>query len=158
MTAVRLDPMTNDEYAGFYQRNVAGYAATNVEHGLWSEEESMAKALKSIEALLPKGLATEDHFLYTVRTTTGSAVVAELWVALRPKLHGRELYIYDIVVKEPFRGQGYGRATMEAAAAKARELGAASVGLQVFGSNEKARALYQSLGFHDKTHQMSLDL
>jgi ribosomal protein S18 acetylase RimI-like enzyme len=158
MKAVRLDPMTDDEYAGFYERQVEGYAATNVRQGLWSEEESIDRSLKSLESLLPKGLATEDHFIYTARDAAGSDAVGVLWVALRPKLKGHELYIYDIEVDERFRSQGYGRATMNAAAAKARELGAASVGLNVFAFNETARALYLSLGYRDKTHQMSLEL
>ena len=158
MQAVRLDPMTDDEYAEFYERQVEGYAATNVRQGLWSEEDAIEKSLKSMESLLPNGLATEDHFIYTVREATGSEVVGVLWVALRPKLNGRELYIYDIEVDERFRGRGYGRATMDAAAAKARKLGAVSVGLNVFAFNETARALYLSLGYRDNTHQMSLEL
>lgn len=158
MKAVRLDPMTDDEYAHFYESEVETFAEAKVRQGSWSEDEAVEKSLKSLELLLTKGIATEDHFFYTVRSTPGEEAVGLLWVNLRPKAASRELYIYKIEVDERFRGEGYGRATMEAAAAKARQLGATSVGLNVFAYNENARALYQSLGYQDEAHLMSLKL
>jgi len=82
-----------------------------------------------------------------VRDAASGEAVATLWLALRPRGGRTEGYIYDIEVREGFRGRGYGRATMLAGIEKARELGAEAVGLHVFGHNATARALYQSLGF-----------
>jgi ribosomal protein S18 acetylase RimI-like enzyme len=47
---------------------------------------------------------------------------------------------------------------MLAAIEKARELGADTVGLHVFGHNAPAYALYRSLGFVETNISMSLEL
>ena len=69
-----------------------------------------------------------------------------------------EAFVYDIAIHEDRRGQGYGRAAMLACAERARELGAHSVGLHVFGRNTVARGLYTSLGFQEPDVTMSLPL
>ena len=81
-----------------------------------------------------------------------------LWINIRPKVGKTEAFIYDIVIDEDRRGRGYGRATMLACVARARELGAQSIGLHVFGDNAVARGLYTSLGFVETNVQMSLPL
>lgn len=60
---------------------------------------------------------------------------------------GADCLVEDVFVHESARGQGLGRALMEAAEARARERGARRMELDVNERNEAALALYASLGF-----------
>ena len=57
--------------------------------------------------------------------------------------------LLDIVVKEEYRGCGFGKVLCQALLDKAKEKGATSGYLQVVDSNEVAKRLYKSLGFED---------
>ena len=62
------------------------------------------------------------------------------------------------VVDETERGRGLGRAAMLALEAKVKELGYASVGLNVWGGNDVARALYRKLGYTEQSVGMTKTL
>jgi ribosomal protein S18 acetylase RimI-like enzyme len=150
--------MTDAEWSAWSDDLTAGYAEEHTKTGHWSAEEALETARAEIGALLPDGLRTRDHHLYTVRDAADGESVGMLWINVRPKAGKPEAYIYDIQMNEDRRGLGYGRATMNACVARARELGADSVGLHVFGSNAVARKLYTSLGFIETDVLMSLPL
>lgn len=58
-----------------------------------------------------------------------------------------EAEILTLAVTPAARGQGLGRALLQAAINKAREMGATTMFLEVGADNPAARALYASLGF-----------
>ena len=58
-----------------------------------------------------------------------------------------EGHITNIAVLEPFRGQGIGRKITQALLQYASNLGVSYLTLEVREHNEKAQALYRSLGF-----------
>jgi ribosomal protein S18 acetylase RimI-like enzyme len=60
---------------------------------------------------------------------------------------GKECYLAELYVVPGLRGQGIGRALMEAAIEQARRRGARRLTLRVLGPNTRAQALYESLGF-----------
>jgi ribosomal protein S18 acetylase RimI-like enzyme len=60
---------------------------------------------------------------------------------------GKECYLAELYVVPGLRGQGIGRALMEAAIAIAREEGADWMDLGTSEDDVAARALYESLGF-----------
>jgi len=62
--------------------------------------------------------------------------------------------VMDIEIREEFRRRGYGRATMLLAEEAARNHGATYLGLNVFGHNPNARALYESLGYESQSIRM----
>ncbi len=57
--------------------------------------------------------------------------------------------LLDIVVKEEYRGCGFGKVLCQTLLEKAKEKGAATGYLQVVDSNEAAKKLYKGLGFED---------
>ncbi len=67
----------------------------------------------------------------------------------RPSIwtEGLECYLAELYVVPALRGQGRGRALMEAAMAFARERGADYMELNTGEDDVAARALYESLGF-----------
>jgi GNAT superfamily N-acetyltransferase len=60
---------------------------------------------------------------------------------------GLECYLAELYVRPPLRGQGRGRALMEAVLAFARERGAGYIELNTGEDDTAARALYERLGF-----------
>lgn len=55
--------------------------------------------------------------------------------------------ISDLVIAEPYQGQGYGTALIQNLVQSARKLGADAVEIGVVEGNDRALALYQRLGF-----------
>lgn len=61
------------------------------------------------------------------------------------------LNIHDLAILPEFRGQGVGRRLLDAAAAKARELGCCKVTLEVHEGNLRAKQMYEAAGFAEGT-------
>jgi GNAT superfamily N-acetyltransferase len=131
------------------------YAQDKVRAGVWSAEEAEDRAARDLDELLPEGTATKGHFLYAVRDESVQATVGNLWLAVFESSVGRSVWVYDILIHEQFRRQGYGARTLGLLEEKARELGAGSVGLHVFGHNDAARALYAKTGYDTTSIVMS---
>ena len=155
---IRLDPMTDEEFAAWLLPSVATLAREHVASGQWAPEEALGFAKAQAARLLPDGPRSDQQHLYTIKDAADGAAVGTLWIGMRLKAGLPEAYVYDLVIDEDRRGRGYGRAAMLACATRGRELGASSVGLHVFGHNAVARALYTSLGFTETNVSMSLPL
>ncbi len=59
------------------------------------------------------------------------------------------IFIWDIEIDPRHRGQGHGRAALEALEPIARSLGYDEIELHTFGDNEVARNLYRSAGYRE---------
>jgi ribosomal-protein-alanine N-acetyltransferase len=59
-----------------------------------------------------------------------------------------EIHINNLALRPPFRGLGIGTALMHHVLNEARRLGARRATLEVRASNERARRLYERLGFY----------
>ena len=152
---VDLRPLSGEAFPAYRQHSVRHYAQGKVDAGVWSAEEAERRAAEDMDGALPDGAATKGHFLYGVEDPSLPAEVGKVWFAVRDSGVGRVVWIYDIEVHEEFRRRGYGAQTLEAVEEKARELGADSVELHVFGHNESARALYAKLGYDTQSIVMS---
>ena len=132
-----------------YRKNlVRHYAADKVRAGAWAQAEAEGRAARDVDGLLPEGPATQGHLLYSVREDSTDAEVGIVWFALRDSGVGRSVWIYDIIIHEDFRRRGYASRTLELVEERARDLGAKSVELHVFGHNRGARALYEKLDYN----------
>lgn len=151
---VGLTPMTEDEFAEYRAHAVRNYADEKVRAGNWSAEEAYRLAEETLDMLLPEGVATPEHHLFTVERDDGTSI-GWLWLAERVEANAdRHAFVYEILIFEEFRRQGYGRAAMEAAEAKTRKLGLETIKLHVFGHNHAARALYNELGYAETNVMM----
>lgn len=150
--------MSQQEFEAYLTVAVPHYAAANVEAGTWAQDVALGLSQAAFASLLPQGLETPGHHLYTVRDAASEEPVAVLYLAERPRGGRSGAYVYDIKVGAEHRGKGYGRATMNAALERARSLGAEEISLHVFGRNTTARRLYRSLGFVETDVDMSLSL
>ena len=90
----------------------------------------------------------------TLVAESGGAVVGFLSFAfeedpgtfVRPE-HRRHALIWDISVDEGARGQGVGRALLEAAEAHTKAAGIGEIRLYVLESNARARRIYDAAGY-----------
>ncbi|MEJ6023467.1 GNAT family N-acetyltransferase [Ramlibacter sp. PS4R-6] len=144
---MQLDPMTQAEYDAYIATSVDNYIRDTARAWARPPEEVEERARKDFAELLPDGLASPNQHLFTARLQAGGPAVGLAWVGMSERPSGRAAYIYDIFVNAESRGQGVGRRLLQAVEAKAIELGATRIGLNVFGYNTAARSLYESAGF-----------
>ena len=148
--------MTQPEYEAFLERAIPDYAADNVRAGYWSESEALEKSREAYEKLLPKGLQTENHYLFTLYDA-GEAV-GLIWLRADLQSPIKSGFIFELYVDEKFRGKGYGKQAMSLIEEKARELGLKSLGLHVFAVNNVARNLYEAVGYEVSSLNMTKKL
>jgi RimJ/RimL family protein N-acetyltransferase len=145
---IDLVSMTEKECLAFLENNIVRYAEENVRAGYWNAAEAQEKSRRDHHKLLPQGIATKNHFLFNIVRREARKTIGTIWMALKPEdsttLSG---FIYDLYIDEPSRRKGYAMQAMHAVEHKARELGAHTLYLHVFGHNEAAQALYSKLGY-----------
>jgi RimJ/RimL family protein N-acetyltransferase len=139
---VRLRELRDDELPGWLDGMRRFYVDDLVRHGGLTRVEAEAKSNAEHEALFPGGGPAAGNHLFVVEDENGEPI-GRLWFAERPF----GLWLFAIELDERVRGRGLGRAAMLAFEARARELGAKKVALNVFGGNAVARSLYASLGY-----------
>lgn len=154
---LRLEPMSNDEFAARRVQLVEGYAqdiavsrSLDIEHARKTTEERT-------DNLLPQGTSTPDMLLFVGKV--GDEQVGWIWLAL-PQAPERPdtAWIHNIYVDAGHRGKGYGRALMLAAEEELVRRGVPRLGLNVFGYNKPAIRLYESLGFEIASQHMAKPL
>lgn len=143
---IELAPMTEAEFATYVAGAVRSYAQAHILAGDVVPEEALARAQTDYDELLPKGLASPKQHLFTLRHPL-LGPVGILWFELREHPLGRSAFLYDVEIREDYRGRGLGRDAMQAMEAHLRGLGAVRISLNVFGYNHAARRLYESLGY-----------
>ena len=93
------------------------------------------------------------------RTVVGFAQLVVEDTGERPGLMPRRyVLILDIEVAEAYRGQGIGHKLLAASEEWARTKGATQMELSVWDFNDRARALYESLGYRTTYRQMLKEL
>ena len=68
---------------------------------------------------------------------------------LRPEFHGRGAWVDELYVREAWRGQGLGRASLAFAEELGRRAGIKALRLEVDRGNARAQRLYRAAGFQD---------
>jgi GNAT superfamily N-acetyltransferase len=149
--------MRDDEFATWLPQIRDGYAQAMVDDGGFSPEAATAQAETQMEQLFPGGQPSAEQVVFVLEAD--GERVGELWLAEREDMSRRPcLFVYDIRVDKAHHGRGYGKAAMLLAEDEARRRGLDRVALNVFGRNEVARRLYQSLGYEENAVAMSKTL
>jgi ribosomal protein S18 acetylase RimI-like enzyme len=153
---LRLRPMSQEEYDAWREQSVRDYAAEIATSRDLDPDAAAAQAAGEFAELLPDGLASTGMHLWTA--IAGDEPVGIGWFELRQRASGVSAWIYDISLDPGRRGQGLGRALLEALHDAARECGATSMTLNVFGHNTAAIRLYDSAGYVVTAQQMRREL
>ena len=148
--------MTPEEYEHWHAGSIESYAASLAKASGTSIHAARQKVHEQDLELLPRGLHTDRMWLLIVTDEAG-ADVGVVWIGPHPDLAGAA-YVFDLEIHEAHRGRGLGRAAMQAAETLVTEAGLSVIGLNVFGYNEPARRLYESLGYHVVATRMAKTL
>lgn len=138
-----IRPMAAAEYAAY-----RAFIAT--------DDSPDREARQGTDKLLPNGLLTEGHQLFSL--IADGTHIGVLWMTTMVRPTGPEAYIMDLVVFAPYRRRGYARDALPLAEAVARDAGLARIALSVTASNTAAAALYQSAGFEPVFTRLSKSL
>jgi GNAT superfamily N-acetyltransferase len=152
---VALRPMTEAEYGPYIAHLREDYAQERAKSGETPIEEERESSNKQIDGLIPQGLATPDHYFWTVMDE-GGVGIGSLWVFVDPA-KGRA-FIYDIALAEERRGKGYGRQTLQVLESAVRPMGVRRIALNVFGKNAVARHLHDTVGYYVVATAMQKDI
>jgi ribosomal protein S18 acetylase RimI-like enzyme len=150
--SIVLLPLTDAEYADFVERQIEETARQHVNAGEWTTEEAPDLARARLADLTADRLRGAGDYFYKGVTAEGLPV-GWLWVSPAPSFlgldpgHERMRWLSQIIVAEALRGQGFGRALLEALHAQLRFEGVAEVWLRVYDWNTVARRLYRALGY-----------
>jgi ribosomal protein S18 acetylase RimI-like enzyme len=157
VTQLRLREMAEAEWGHYRAKLTASYIRQRVDFAGESEEFATETAHRQMAGLWPGGRPAEGQHVFVAEVA--DEAVGVLWLAVKreggPVDQG---WIFDVEIDGPFRGRGYGRSLMQAAEDKARELGCASLGLNVFGGNEAAIGLYRSLDYQTAAITMTKEI
>ena len=152
--SIRYREATAEDLSGIC---ALGAEVNAVHHSAWPELFAATIPPEKSEEVwrrsLRQGLAT------TFVAATGSALAGFVTVAIvdeaSPLFHSmRYAKIGSIGVTEAFQGQGLGHALMRRVEEWARAHGATEVHLNVWAFNERARRLYEELGYAVRSHHM----
>ncbi|MFC8721710.1 GNAT family N-acetyltransferase [Kitasatospora sp. NPDC057198] len=150
--------MTPAEYAAATERREAEVAR---ELGrLMPGEAARERARRETARFLPDGLGTARHHLVAAQDPSG-LVVGDAWIGPDPHQAPEAAdtaWLYDLEVRAGFRRRGYGSAILAAAEAPAAREGWTALGLNVFGGNEAAVALYRRSGYGVASMSMRKDV
>lgn len=151
---LNLRAMTPEEFIPYEDADAHHYAENMVRAGFWSPEGAFDKA-KNIHAnLLPEGVLTNDHLFFVIEDAQTRDSLGVIWLFIDREIQPPSGFIYDLLLHERFRGRGLGKQAMLALEQRARELGLASLALNVFEDNRIAKSLYTSLGYEVQSSNM----
>ncbi len=141
-----LTKMTSQEYAIWSPRSKKLYAADKMRAQHLSEAEALSVAEESFKRFLPEELHSKDNHLYTFKNER-QEILGFIWFQVMSSPSNRHAFICDVIIEEEFRGVGLGKTMMRLIEKEVKNMGLDRIGLHVFGFNETAIRLYQSLGY-----------
>lgn len=141
---LKLKKMANKEYEDYLSSAVEKYAQEKINSGNWPEENAIERSKKIFEKLLPAGLETENHYLFSIYNNAQH--LGYIWFKIDEE-NKDVVFLNDIIIFKEYRGKGYGKKTMKLLEKKVKELNCKKIQLHVFGHNKVAISLYKKLNF-----------
>ena len=150
--SITLRPLDGRALPAWLERSRTAYAEDLIATGV-PDREAHRRARESLERAFPSGAPGPGQAVLDVVDGSGRSV-GHLWIG--PDMSGDPgaWWVWDIAINADRRGKGFGRAAMLLAEEYAREHGARTLGLNVFGFNTRARGLYESLGYETTSVRM----
>ena len=155
---VALRPMKAGEFQRYLKSAIPGYAQAHIRAGDVDPKKALRKAKAEYAELLPKGIDSPGHHLYTITLAEDDKPIGMLWFEVKQRHGKRKAFIFDFMLDRSRRGKGLGAHAMAALEQQAKVLGVAAVELHVFGENMAARGLYEKCGYRYTSMHMSKDL
>ena len=141
---VKLRRMSAREFESWSAASLHSYADALVRAGGGAPDEVRPRVRELFTQLMPEGLDTPGTWL--MRVLADGVNVGVLWLGPNPQ-RPDVVHVFEIAIDAAHRGRGLGRAAMLAAEDEVRAAGISEISLNVFGFNDAARRLYDSLGY-----------
>lgn len=141
---IDLRVMTPNEFESYFHDKLERYKEVLAENVHEVGEAPSVHAENQLNNLLPEGLTTPHHHLYTVQVE--GQLAGYVWVKM--EVEKKSAFLYEIYLLDTYRGQGIGTEVMKQLETLIQEKEITYFKLHVFGSNTAARKLYEELGFH----------
>ncbi|MDK2126076.1 GNAT family N-acetyltransferase [Parachitinimonas caeni] len=151
---LKLKPMTEAEYAAYCDAALASYAESHVKGGRWTKEEAIEQAWAEHQQILPQGLQTPHHYLYTLFSDVHACNVGILWFADMTGTQNETAFVYDIEIKPEHRRHGFARMAFLEMEKQVKAIGLKYISLHVFAHNHGAVHLYEKLGYQPTNIRM----
>ena len=137
-----LEKMNNKEFDKFLKWSIENYAEAKIKAGNWTKDEALENSIKAYEGYLPQGLKTENHYLYSI-VNKDSERIGHLWYLVENDV----CFIYDFLVYENYRRQGFAIKCLEILEKEIATKNWHYIRLHVFGHNKPAIKLYEKCGY-----------
>ena len=151
--------MSKREFNTYFKEASRKYAEEKVNSGNWSPEKAEELAKQTMKKLLPEGINTKTHHLYSIDDKKSNKRIGIIWFKINEdSSSNQQMFLYDILINEKYRGKGFGTQTMKKLEEKAKELKCNKILLHVFGHNNSAIALYKKMGYKITNLMMSKEI
>ncbi|WP_291563997.1 MULTISPECIES: GNAT family N-acetyltransferase [unclassified Clostridium] len=144
---VRLEKMNEFDFDNYINNSIKDYAAEKIKAGAWAQEEAENLSKETFARLLPKGIYSENQYLFSIIDDDKQIKVGYLWFQCYEKLIEKEAFVYDFIVFKEFRSKGYGTQALKSLDDVVKGLGINKISLHVFAHNKRALSLYEKTGF-----------
>ena len=158
MGRLRLRPMSPDEFGPWRSFAIDDYAAETQRNVFISAGAARERAEREFQVTLPEGVGTPEHWLNVVEDADSGERVGFLWFGPGFRGDNRTAFLFSIWLEEEARGRGLGKELMLMLEDEVRAKGKDRIELNVFGDNERARNLYESLGYAEISRQLFKEL
>jgi GNAT superfamily N-acetyltransferase len=140
--------MTAAERQAALDGEASEYAEAKSRAGIWAREGSLSRARKEIASTVGSDPDKRGHEFFFGVGGRGQRI-GWAWFGPMPgsRLALRKRWLYQIIVDESFRGQGYGRGLLQAVERGLLDEGVVWLHLNVFRWNSVAVELYSSSGY-----------
>lgn len=149
---ITLREMKPEEFSDYCEYFIVDYAdeiAANYGHTLTRSRQIAARELAED---LPQGVSTQGHFLFCIEAKE-IGTIGYLWYKLLDVED--TAFILDFMIFERFRGQGKGKASLIALEEHLVPKGVKQIKLRVAFKNDRAKYLYEKVGFNITGFNMS---
>ena len=144
---VELISLSSSEFDQYWKDDIQRYAGENVKAGYWAKEGAIRRSQSEHKRVLPDGLATPGHFIYSIINPENGERVGIVWFFLQKRAKPPACFIYDLFIFEKHRRKGYGTDALRAVEETVSKKNIRSINLHVFNHNRAAKRLYEKAGF-----------
>jgi ribosomal protein S18 acetylase RimI-like enzyme len=137
--------MTQTQFSDFMEVILLPYVAERAAADHVPTEVAEHYARDQHTHLLPDGHLTVGHRFLRIVSTNSDQSVGGVWFWI--DLKNKQAFLYNITVFPQYRRSGFASDALALVEEMVRATGCATLGLNVFSSNEGAIAFYRKLGF-----------
>lgn len=152
---MKLINLSEKDFSEYLENAIVNFAEDKIKAGNFSPEKALEKSRKGYDELLSDGVNTKDHHLFLIFDEVKNEKIGIIWIKLNSENDIRDVWLFDFLIFEKYRRQGFGKRSIELLEEKTRELGFDKISLHVFGHNTAAISLYRKMGFQTTNINMS---